>query len=430
VTGRAAGWAWSDQEIEMGPVATMMVVVAGMLVLGALGEFIFARTGVPDVVWLVAAGILAGPVFEWVQPKLLTPAIPYFGAIALTVILSGGAFRLRLAEVTAMAPRGILLGLLGFAFSVLAISLFFWIATGLGWVRVASPLTWILVGAILGGTSSVIIIPTVAKGSVPAGVASMLEVESAATDALSVVIAMVIIDYLVSGVADASRPIVTLIRQLGLGLLLGVVGAALLLPLVPPLRDRPHGYTVFLASMLALYGIAESLKGNGAMAVLTGSLLLGNASSVVPRLFPGAKGHVFTTTETSTVMQDQMSFLIKSFFFFLIGLMFPMDPRQIGLAAAATIFLLLFRLPAVKLAAQGQRLDKKGFWLLGVAMPRGLAAGVLATLPVHYGIAGAETLSSAIFALIVFSVLFFAAGVGIVSRFPDEQTRVASGAET
>src|SRR5262245_41285961 len=271
----------------MGPVATMMAVVAGMLLLGALGEFIFARTGVPDVVWLVVAGILAGPVFELVQPKLLTSAIPYFGAIALTVILSGGAFKLRLAEVAAVAPRGILLGLLGFACSIVASCLFFWLATGLGQVSVVSPMTWLLVGAIVGGTSSVIIIPTVAKGSVPAGVASLLEVESAATDALSVVIAMVIIDYLVSGVADASRPIITLARQLGLGFVLGVIGAALLAPMIPPLRDRPHGYTVFLASMLALYALAESVQGNGAMAVLTGSLLLGNATSIVPRLFPG-----------------------------------------------------------------------------------------------------------------------------------------------
>jgi hypothetical protein len=49
--------------------------------------------------------------------------------------LSGGAFRLRLAEVAAAAPRGILLGVLGFAFSVMALCLFLWLATELGFVR-------------------------------------------------------------------------------------------------------------------------------------------------------------------------------------------------------------------------------------------------------------------------------------------------------
>ena len=94
----------------MDPVAWVVVEIAGILLLGALGEFIFARTRVPDVVWLVAAGILAGPISGLIPSGLLRPGIPFFGAIALTVILSSGAFRLQLTEVAAAAPRGILLG--------------------------------------------------------------------------------------------------------------------------------------------------------------------------------------------------------------------------------------------------------------------------------------------------------------------------------
>jgi cell volume regulation protein A len=395
-------------------------MIAGLLFLGALGEFIFTRTGVPDVVWLVAAGIIAGPMFEFISPSFLTPGIPIFGGIALTVILSGGAARLRLAEVTAAAPRGISLGLLGYFFSLLAIYIFFWAMTELGWVRASPPLGWLMVGAIVGGTSSVIIMPTVAKSSIPARISRMLEVESAATDALTVVVAMVIIDLLLSGVADVSRPFIALARQIGEGVGLGLIAAALMIPLIPPLRDQTHGYTIFLASMLALYAVTELLGGNGAVAVLTSSLLIGNAGSIVPRLIPGAHGQVFTASPTAAVMQEQMAFLIKSFFFFLIGLLFPTDLRQIALAAVATLFLLVLRIIAVILATRGMRLTKKEFWLLNVAMPRGLASGVLATLPVRFGIQGAENLAPSIFALIVFSVLFFAAGVSVVNRLPDE----------
>ena len=272
----------------MDAVATTLALIAALLVLGALGEFVFERTGVPDVVWLVASGILAGPVLQIVSPALLTPGIPFFGAIALTIILSNGAFRLRLAEVAAAAPRGISLGVVGFTFSLIAIGVFFWLATRAGLVREVPPLLWLMTGAIVGGTSSVIVMPTVSKGSVPARVARVVEVESAATDALSIVVAMVIIDLLVSGVLDVSRPFVTLARGLGVGVLLGVVAAALLIPLIPPLRDKAHGYTLFLGSMLALYAITESFGGSGALAVLTSALLVGNAASVVPKLFPGA----------------------------------------------------------------------------------------------------------------------------------------------
>jgi cell volume regulation protein A len=209
-------------------------------------------------------------------------------------------------------------------------------------------------------------------------------------------------------------------RALGLGVTLGVMAAAVLLPGIPALRERAHGYTIFLAAMLALYAVTHSLNGNGAMAVLVAALLLGNASYLVPRLFPGARGEIFTASETTKIVQDQMAFLIKSFFFFLIGLMFPTDPRLIGLAALAVLFLLALRVPAVMLATRGLDVDRRDFWLLAVAIPRGLAAGVLATLPLSRGIPEMETLAPAIFAMIVFSVLAFSVGFSIVGRLADD----------
>lgn len=409
----------------MDPVAKLVVEVAGILLLGTVGEFIFARTRVPDVVWLVAAGIIAGPVSGLVPAGLLQSGIPFFGAFALTVILSSGAFRLQITEVAAAAPRGIFLGLSGYVFSLIAICGFSWLSTELGYVRSSPPLAWVMVGAIVGGTSSVIIMPTMAMAHVTSRVARMLEVESAATDALSVIVTMVLIDLIVNGSADISRPFIALAKQLGIGMALGVIAAALLVPGIPSMRDKAHGYTVFLASMLALFGITESFKGNGAVAVLMASLLIGNASSIVPRLFPGAHGLVFAASQTTAVMQDQLTFLIKSFFFFLIGLMFPTDLKQIALAAVGVLFLMVMRVPAVLLSTRSMRLGKKEFWFLSAAIPRGLAAGVLATLPVQFGIPGAENLAPAIFAVIVLSVLVFAIGFAIVGRLPDQPAPIA-----
>ena len=135
----------------MNPVAKMAVEISGILLLGALGEFIFARTRVPDVVWLVAAGIIAGPVFGLIPAVLLMLGVPFFGGVALTVLLSSGAFRLQLKEVAAAAPRSILLGLSGFGFSLIAICGFLWLSTVLGYVRPAPPLAWAMVGAMSPG---------------------------------------------------------------------------------------------------------------------------------------------------------------------------------------------------------------------------------------------------------------------------------------
>ena len=90
----------------MDSIAQVLEIVAVILLLGAVGEFVFSRTGIPDVLWLVCAGVVAGPVFGLVSPTLLQPAVPLFGAVALTIILSGGASRLRVEDVAAAGPRG------------------------------------------------------------------------------------------------------------------------------------------------------------------------------------------------------------------------------------------------------------------------------------------------------------------------------------
>jgi cell volume regulation protein A len=405
----------------MGSVPQVVEIVAAVLLLGALGEFVFARTGIPDVIWLVCAGILAGPVLEVVSPSLLEPAVPLFGAIALIIILSGGAYRLRLEDVAAAGPRALVLGLAGFVLSVASVCLWLWLVTKMGFVEPASFLAWLVAGAIVGGTSSLIIMPTTEGGKVDARTARLLEVESASTDALSIVLTMVLIDLLVTGGVSLSRPFVALGRELGVGVGVGVgvLASLVLIPVVPALKTSLHAYTGFLASMLVVYGITLQLDGSGAMAVLTASLLLGNASSLVPRLIPGATASPFTPDEKTRIIQGQMSFLIKSFFFVLIGLMFPTSLRLILLGALPVLLLLVARIPAVWLATSGLGLSRKQSFMLIVAVPRGLAAGVLSAIPVQHGIAGAD-FPRAIFSTIVTSILVFCLGVALVGRMRDE----------
>jgi cell volume regulation protein A len=402
----------------MDSIAQVMEIVAIILLLGAAGEFVFWRTNIPDVLWLVCAGVLAGPVLELVSPTVLQPAVPLFGAVALTIILSGGASRLRLEDVAAAGPRGLLLGLAGFVFSVASVCLWLWLATAVGFITPAPFLAWLIAGTIVGGTSSLIIMPTTGGGKVDSRTARLLEVESSSTDALSIVLTMVLVDLLVTGGVSLSRPLLALVRELGVGVGAGAVGASVLLPLMPALRNSPHAYTAFLGAMLLVYGVTSQLNGSGAMAVLTAALLVGNASSLVPRLIPGADAQAFVTDESARAMQGQMSFFIKSFFFVLIGLMFPTSPRLILLGAVPVVLLLAARIPAVRLTTLGLGLSKKQSWLLAVAVPRGLAAGVLSAIPVHYGIVGPD-FPPAIFSLIVTSIVVFCLGVALVGRMPE-----------
>ena len=401
----------------MDAVTQMVFMIAALILLGALGEFIFTRTGIPDMIWLVVTGIVAGPVLKIIQPELFKPVIPFFGAVALVSILAGGGIKLRISEVAEAAPRAFALAILGFLLTIVAFCLFAYAATRMGYMHPAGLRSWIMVGAILGGTSSLVIIPTMTGGNVENRVARLLEVESCMTDALCVVVAMMMIDLILRGSFNLGMPVMALTTAVGIGLLIGVAGTVALLPLGAPLQNKTHAYTVFLAGFLVIYGMAQLLGGNGALSVLTTALILGNAEFILPRIpFIRVSDRLFVRNEAALKIHDQMTFFIKSFFFFLIGLMFPTSPRMILLGLVFAVFMLVFRIPAVALSLVGAdfRLDQQA--MISVAIPRGMAAGVLSALPMYYGVPGMENLSQGVFSAIVFSILIFTIGFSVVRR--------------
>jgi hypothetical protein len=51
-----------------------------------------------------------------------------------------------------------------------------------------------------------------------------------------------------------------------------------------------------------------------------------------------------------------------------------------------------------------------------ISLPRGMAAGVLATMPAHRGVPGTENVPLAVFATVLSTILIFAIGFPIVQR--------------
>lgn len=402
----------------MDPVIQMVLLIAALFLLGAFAELVFARTGVPDMVWLVAAGIVAGPVFNLVAPQLLMPILPFFGAIALITILMGGGLKFRIADVAAAAPRATILGIIGFITSVLAICISGFALMEYVYNKPSPPLiAWIMVGAIIGGTSSLVIIPAMAGGKTDGRVARVLEVESCITDALCVVVTLVMIDVILSGTVDFAYPVFALTKAGGIGIFLGVVGAAVFIPLLPKLRGRMHAYTILLAGFLALYGLVLLAGGNGAIGVLICALLIGNASDLLPRLLSRIRAEEFSVDLSAMTIHAQFSFFVKAFFFFLIGLLFPTSLEQILVGFGTAIVLLLARIPAViiSLWRSSFSLAQKGVMIL--AIPRGLAAGVLSTMPLYMGVPNTADLVPAVFATIVFSILIFSSGFSLLGHY-------------
>lgn len=403
---------------EMDPVSLFLLTIAGIFIIGIVGEVVFERTGVPDVVWLMLVGLVLGPLTGFVSQGNLSEVAPYFGALTLVVVLFDGGSKLKLRELKTAAWRSTLLATLSFVLSVSVITVASMVAAFVG--ILPDDWSWLhglILGSILGGSSSVVIMPALRKAGLSPELSNLVNLESAITDVLCVVSTVAFINILVSGQTDVGGAGATLGKAFGIGLGGGLIAGLLALLLLRPLRKSNYAYPLTFGALLLIYVMIDELGGSAALAILACAVLLGNApelSKVVGLARTAKLNHAVTTTH------DEITFIIKSFFFTFIGAMLGPVSGELLFGIFLGMLLLVARAPAVLVGCLGSGLSWPAKGLVGVSMPRGLAAGVLAGLPLQAGVEGAEAIRVPVFAAVFTTIMVFAVG------FPILKARLAS----
>ena len=380
-----------------------------ILILGFLGNYLFKRTSVPDIIILVVLGFLLGPIFKVIDPVVLSPISGIFSSLALVIILFDGGLNLNIKKVLQDSPRATALTLLAFFLSVSFVTLFTFFI--LQW----SFLNGLLLGAILGGISSSVVIPLVSRIKVNEKVSTILSLESAFTDALVVVFGLTILQFLVSpvggGIFEAGNKIA---GAFSVAIVIGLVTGVFWLKIMRSIKKEIYDDIITLAVVLLFYSITESLGGNGAIFALTFGLVLGNGIRIFRVL--GIRERV----EASKVMkkfQSQISFFIRTFFFVFIGLIFAVDNYlAIYFGIVITIILFAARYVSTTVICFGDKILQNNKILMSSVMGRGLAAAVLAEVVRFSNIPGSELFSDIIIVVIIASVIISTVAVSIVGR--------------
>ncbi|MCB9727360.1 MAG: cation:proton antiporter [Deltaproteobacteria bacterium] len=399
----------------MDPTTLALLVVAGVLVLGVIGESLFERTQIPDVLWLIAAGALLGPVTGLVDPHVFSGGIPTFAAVTLVVILFQGGSRLVLRDLLRSAPRAAVLAVIGWLLSAAAVAGASLLAAHFGLLPDWSVGHALMLGSMLGGSSSLVIMPSMEVAGVDDDLANLVGLESALTDALCVVSTLAMIEVLATGAASPNSAIAALALQFGVAIGLGICAGMLWIPMLNLIRNHSEAYPLTLAALLGVYALADLLGGNGALAILAFAIVVGNADALLAFAHLRAE-HTVGLDARVRAVHSVLSFVIKSLFFTFIGLMLgpPWPLLLLGLGIA--VLLLPVRFPAVLLATVRSRFDGPSRLVASVSLPRGMASGVLATLPAAAGIPGTEFLPSLVFATVVGTILIFGVAFPLVRR--------------
>ena len=392
--------------------AHVVLLAAGVTIfLGVAGESFFKKTGIPDIAFLMILGVIIGPLLGIIQPEAVVEVVPYFAALALIIIMFDGGLNLDLKSMVKTAHFALLLAILGFAVSMVIVTML--AHYGLGWEWLDS----ILLSSIVGGSSSIIVFGLVRQLRVSEETKSMLSFESALTDILSTIVAFIMFEAVLSGYFDIELLGITFGRNIAIGLLLGLGVGIPWMFVTTKLANAQHSYMLTLGILFVLYFMAQSLGESGALTALVFGLMLGNRYRLSRYL--RIKLPEISTDDT---MHNQLTFLVRSFFFVFVGLLASFGQIEyiiFGIVSAILIYLGRLIVTKTTLTNRFSALDRK---VTSVMIPRGLAAAVLATFAITLGIPNGEVYPQIVFFVIMGSVIITTIGLGKAKKIPPPET--------
>lgn len=414
-------------------VETVLGLIGVVILVGLAGEVGFKRTGVPSVLFLMGLGILLGPVLGYADASRVALLAPYFGTLALLIILFDGGLNLQFMKVIKETPLALLYSVVVFTCSVLAVAaLYVW---GLGgqWLQ------GLLLGAILGGTAAAIILPVVSQlTSLREPTKVLVSLDSAFSEVFVVVIALAIMGSITEAGGKSGGVVREIFHAFLDALLLAALAGAVWARLLTWLAGQTLSYMLTLAAILVLYYVAELVGANGAITILLFGLVLANMQTLASRLVRPLRVLIgyeldqakFVLDEFLKRINEELSFLVRTFFYVLLGLIVDLSKFNWTIAVwGLALFGVVFGVRVVATYVLGEATRS---WtsservLIAAMMPRGVATAVMAFLPASAGIPETESFPMYALAVITLGVVFMTLSLAVYRKMAEPGQVLAS----
>ena len=169
--------------------------------------------------------------------------------------------------------------------------------------------------------------------------------------------------------------------------------------------------------MFVLFFLANSFGESGALTALVFGLMLGNKNHLAKIL-----RFKLPKIELDDPTHNQLTFLVRSFFFVFVGLMASFGRIEyivFGILITVAVYFGRRFIGKITLTKRFSKLDRA---VTNSMIPRGLAAAVLATYPVTMGLENAEAYTQIIFFIILSSVIITTIGLGKSKNIPPPES--------
>ena len=383
----------------------LLLLVSSTLIISYISTYFYSKTKIPDVIWVLALGIILGPVLGYFNKDLFLSISPLMSTLALSIILFEAGINLDINALLKSISKA----------TILSVSTIFSVIIVLGYSlshlypAQFSLLEGMLLGAMIGGTSTVAVFSVLDQlDTILPNIEStriILMMESVISDPICIISSITLIRMILQpevSIFDGMKDIFfTFILSSALGLLMGQMWSEML----DRLRGRRFNYIMTLALLWPAYIIAENLigEGGGPMAALTFGLMINNYSYITRKI--GVNRNLRIDKKKLQEFHEEITFFIKAFFFVYVGLIvtISVDYIVIGLVVLAIIFTLRFLIVlSVGSLANFSRNEKVLSMLIYAS---GLPAFVMSQLPLIYDPEGVFFTNPEVFPNIVMPIV-------------------------
>jgi cell volume regulation protein A len=387
---------------EITDFGTLVVIVTAGFALAALSTTLTERVPVPaPAIFLVAAAAVSD-IWPGVYRAVPVETVERVAVVALIVILFNGGLDIGWRRFRASAAPILSIGLIGTFATAGFVAVVAHYALGFDWILAG------ILGAAIAPTDPAVMFSVLGRREVGGRSGTILEGEAGVNDPAGIALMLGMIELATHHGASFLVVVREFVVEMSVGVVLGVVGAAVLMPVLRRVRLGSEGLYPVLALVLAgaLYGVTSLAHGSGFLAVFILGLALSDARTPY-------KGEIERFSASLASLAELVVFVALGLTIHIGGLSGEVWLDGVTLA----LVLALFARPLVVVLTLGVarlRWTERAF--IAWSGLKGAVPILLAAFAVLVGVAGAQRVYGVVFVVVLVSVVGQGTLVPLVAR--------------
>lgn len=385
-----------------------LYLIGIVILIAFAGNVFFKKTKIPEILFLIIIGIIIGPVLGLVKNDVLIIFAPLITSLMLIFVMLDNGLSFDIIKVLRSLPI-VTIFTLGMIFSsaiLIALVLYFFLNISI--------LISLVLGFTMAGTTTDVITIIISRMKIKEKTRYLMIMESVLND-IQIIPFFILLHFVQSSSINYLEPLISVIIKIPVAIIIGIAAAFLWLYLISRyLGKHPLNYIATIGILLILYNAMETLGSNGSIAILSFSLVLGNALGIFKKLhlkYKLDKNHIKSSMKILKEIELDNSFFIRIIFFVFLGAMFTFNFitwQYVFVSLLILVVIYLSRFTGIFLISRKHKEFKNSLGLVTFVAPRGYIAAILAFTVVYSGIANGQVLN------IVLANIFLTTIVSIV----------------